>query len=89
MTAKLLPALPLVEQMKIDLKSRCEALKSRGTIPAMCVVLVGDNPASSSYIRNKRKICEEVGATFNLLQLPSYKIEKISTEISVFLLSVC
>jgi methylenetetrahydrofolate dehydrogenase (NADP+)/methenyltetrahydrofolate cyclohydrolase len=70
MTAKLLPALPLVEQMKIDLKSRCEALKSRGTIPAMCVVLVGDNPASLSYIRNKRKICEEVGATFNLLQLP-------------------
>lgn len=71
MTAKILAALPLVEQMKIDLKSRCETLKSRGTIPYMCVVLVGDSPASLSYIRNKKKICEEVGAIFNLLQLPS------------------
>ena len=76
MTAKTLTALPLVEQMKIDLKSRCESLKSRGTTPNMCVVLVGDNPASLSYIRNKKKICEEVGATFNLLQLPSTISEK-------------
>jgi methylenetetrahydrofolate dehydrogenase (NADP+)/methenyltetrahydrofolate cyclohydrolase len=37
----------------------------------MCVVLVGDSPASLSYIRNKKKVCEEVGATFNLLQLPA------------------
>ena len=71
MTAKILAAQPLVEKIKLDLKSRCESLKSRGTIPTMYVVLVGDNPASLSYIRNKKKICEEVGATFNLLQLPS------------------
>ena len=70
-TAKILAAQPLVDEIKKDLKSRCESLKSRGTIPSMCVVLVGDNPASLSYIRNKKKICEEVGATFNLLQLPS------------------
>lgn len=71
MTAKILAAQPLVEKIKKDLKSRCESLKSRGTNPTMYVVLVGDNPASLSYIRNKKKICEEVGATFNLLQLPS------------------
>jgi methylenetetrahydrofolate dehydrogenase (NADP+) / methenyltetrahydrofolate cyclohydrolase len=71
MTAKILAALPVVEHIKKDLKARCEALKSRGTIPSMKVVLVGDNPASLSYIRNKKKICEEVGATFSLLQLPS------------------
>ena len=70
-TAKILAAQPLVDEIKKDLKSRCESLKTRGTIPSMCVVLVGDNPASLSYIRNKKKICEEVGATFNLLQLPS------------------
>jgi len=76
MTAKILAALPLVEQMKKDLKSRCETLKSRGTTPSMCVVLVGDNPASLSYIRNKKKICEEVGAQFSLLQLPSNILER-------------
>jgi methylenetetrahydrofolate dehydrogenase (NADP+)/methenyltetrahydrofolate cyclohydrolase len=75
-TAKILAAQPLVDEIKKDLKSRCEGLKSRGTIPSMCVVLVGDNPASLSYIRNKKKICEEVGATFNLLQLPSSITEK-------------
>lgn len=75
-TAKILAAQPLVDEIKKDLKSRCESLKSRGTIPSMCVVLVGDNPASLSYIRNKKKICEEVGATFNLLQLPSSITEK-------------
>jgi len=71
MTAKILTALPLVEQIKIDLKSRCETLKSHGIIPGMSVVLVGDNPASLTYIKNKKKLCEEVGATFHLLQLPS------------------
>lgn len=75
-TTKILAAQPLVDEIKKDLKSRCESLKSRGTIPSMCVVLVGDNPASLSYIRNKKKICEEVGATFNLLQLPSSISEK-------------
>ena len=76
MTAKILAAQPLVEEIKKDLKSRCESLKSRGTVPSMCVVLVGDNPASLSYIRNKKKICEEVGARFDLLQLPSSITEK-------------
>ncbi len=35
----------------------------------MSVVLVGDNPASLSYIRNKKKLCEDVGAKFTLHQL--------------------
>jgi methylenetetrahydrofolate dehydrogenase (NADP+) / methenyltetrahydrofolate cyclohydrolase len=71
MTAKILYAQPLVEVIKKDLKLRCEGLKKRGIQPAMSVVLVGDNPASLSYIRNKKKLCEEVGANFQLLQLPS------------------
>lgn len=71
MTAKILTAQPLVDEIKKDLKARCEVLKKRGIHPTMSVVLVGDNPASLSYIRNKKKMCEEVGATFQLLQLPS------------------
>lgn len=71
MTAKILSAIPLVDQIKKDLKSRSETLKKSGITPAMSVVLVGDNPASLSYIKNKKKMCEEVGAKFNLLQLPT------------------
>lgn len=71
MTARLLSAKPVVEKVKLELKSRCEDLKRRGIVPSMSVVLVGDSPASLSYIRNKKKLCEEVGAKFTLHQLPS------------------
>jgi methylenetetrahydrofolate dehydrogenase (NADP+)/methenyltetrahydrofolate cyclohydrolase len=70
MTAKILSGTPVVEQIKKDLSRRCEALKKKGITPSMCVVLVGDNPASLSYVRNKKRMCEEVGARFHLEHLP-------------------
>jgi methylenetetrahydrofolate dehydrogenase (NADP+)/methenyltetrahydrofolate cyclohydrolase len=70
MTARLLTANSAVEQIKKDLKVRCQKLIAIGTQPTMSVVLVGENPASLSYIKNKKKICEEIGGRFNLLQLP-------------------
>lgn len=76
MTAKILSAQPVVEQKKENLKKRCLSLKERGVVPSMCVVLVGDDPASLSYIRNKKRLCEEVGANFELLHLP----ESVSAE---------
>lgn len=71
MTVKILSATPVVEQTKKNLLTRCEALKKVGHTPSMCVVLVGDNPASQSYIRNKKKMCEEIGAKFRLVQMQS------------------
>jgi methylenetetrahydrofolate dehydrogenase (NADP+)/methenyltetrahydrofolate cyclohydrolase len=71
MTAKILAASPAVEQIKNDLRRRCDQLKAKGSTPSMSVVLVGDNPASLSYIKNKRKLCLEIGADFDLVQLPS------------------
>lgn len=70
MNARILTAAPVVDQTKAELKERVLALKKRGITPSMSVVLVGHNPASLSYIRNKKKICEEVGATFSLEQYP-------------------
>jgi methylenetetrahydrofolate dehydrogenase (NADP+)/methenyltetrahydrofolate cyclohydrolase len=69
MTAKILSAAPVVAQIKKDLILRCETLKAQGIVPSMCVVLVGDNSASMSYIKNKKKMCEEIGAKFQLLHL--------------------
>ena len=74
MTAKILSAAPVVEKIKKDLTLKCSELKNRGVTPSMCVVLVGNNPASLSYIRNKKRMCEEVGANFQL--------EHMSSEIS-------
>ncbi len=71
MYPKILAAHPLVVELKKDLRLRCEKLKNRGIIPSMCVVLVGDNPASLTYIKNKQKVCEEIGAHFKLVQMPA------------------
>lgn len=71
MTAKILFAAPVVEKIKKNLLERCESLKNKGVTPSMCVVLVGDNPASLSYIKNKKKMCEEIGARFQLEHMPS------------------
>lgn len=76
MTAKILLAKPVVEKVKGNLIDRCEALKKSGVTPSMSVVLVGDNPASLSYIKNKKKMCEEVGAKFVLHQLPNSVTQK-------------
>ena len=43
------------------LKSRVQKLKKKNIIPTLAIVLVGDNPASKIYIRNKQKACEEAG----------------------------
>lgn len=68
---QLLYARPVVDSVKAELASRIQSLKSQGITPSMCVVLVGNNPASLSYIRNKKKLCEDLGANFKLEQLPS------------------
>ncbi len=66
---KLLEAKPLVESRIIELKNQCEQLKKKQIQPSMKVVLVGENPASLSYIKNKQKLCEQIGASFKLVQL--------------------
>ena len=83
MTARILSAKPCVEKVKEELKSRCESLKARGCHPSMSVVLVGDNPASLSYIKNKKKLCEEVGAKFALHQLlPGISVEEFLKKVN-------
>jgi methylenetetrahydrofolate dehydrogenase (NADP+) / methenyltetrahydrofolate cyclohydrolase len=76
MTARILTAKPLVERTKKNLILKCESFKAKGITPSMAVVLVGDNPASLTYIKNKKKLCEEVGARFELHQLSDEVTEK-------------
>lgn len=52
-----------------DLKKKSQELKDQGITPYMQVILVGDNPASTLYVRNKEKLCLEIGAKFKLIKL--------------------
>lgn len=61
MTAQLIDGNALSRQLRADVARHAAQLKERGTTPGLAVVLVGDNPASQVYVRNKVKACEESG----------------------------
>jgi len=51
----------IAQTVKDRVKKAVEELKSQGISPCLATVLIGDNPASATYVRNKHKACEEVG----------------------------
>ncbi|NYH12872.1 5,10-methylene-tetrahydrofolate dehydrogenase/methenyl tetrahydrofolate cyclohydrolase [Paraburkholderia bryophila] len=61
MTAKLIDGLALSQTLRADVATRAAALTARGHQPGLAVVLVGDNPASEVYVRNKIKACHDNG----------------------------
>ena len=61
MTAQLIDGNALSRQLRADVAQRASALKARGVTPGLAVVLVGENPASQVYVRNKVKACEDSG----------------------------
>ena len=61
MTAQLIDGNALSKQLRGQVAERATALKARGVTPGLAVVLVGDNPASQVYVRNKVKACQDSG----------------------------
>ncbi|HEX5477935.1 MAG TPA: bifunctional methylenetetrahydrofolate dehydrogenase/methenyltetrahydrofolate cyclohydrolase FolD [Burkholderiales bacterium] len=61
MTAKLIDGKAIAREERKGLRRRIEQLASRGVVPGLAVVMVGENPASKLYVRNKVRACEELG----------------------------
>lgn len=61
MTAQLINGVELSNALRQELQSRVQSLTERARTPGLAVILVGDNPASQVYVRNKVKACEQVG----------------------------
>ena len=53
----------IAQTVKDRVKKAVTELKTQGINPCLATILVGDNPASATYVRNKHKACEEVGIT--------------------------
>lgn len=51
----------IAAQIRAELQSEVEELRARGIVPGLAVVLVGEDPASQVYVRNKQKACHEIG----------------------------
>ena len=49
------------KKIREGLKVEVEELKKQGILPKLAVIMVGDNPASKIYVRNKSKACEDCG----------------------------
>ena len=61
MAAKLLDGAAMALEVEKELKQRVEALRERGVVPGLCVILVGSDPASQTYVANKEKACARLG----------------------------
>lgn len=72
MTAKIIDGKAIAKKLRGEYHARIDQLRSRhGVTPALAVVLVGDNPASQAYVRNKISGCKEVGIRSELIELPA------------------
>lgn len=60
-TAKIIDGVAVGASIRAELKQRVAALAARGVQPGLAVILVGNNPASAVYVRNKIRACAEVG----------------------------
>jgi methylenetetrahydrofolate dehydrogenase (NADP+) / methenyltetrahydrofolate cyclohydrolase len=67
MTARLLDGKALATTIRSELAAKAKTLPR---VPGLAAVLVGDNPASHVYVRNKRKACDDCGFASTLHQLP-------------------
>ena len=51
----------IAQSVKDRVKKAAEELRTQGIDPCLATILIGDNPASATYVRNKHKACQEVG----------------------------
>jgi methylenetetrahydrofolate dehydrogenase (NADP+)/methenyltetrahydrofolate cyclohydrolase len=71
MTAKIIDGKAIADRLRAEYRPRVDDLKSRhGVTPALAVILVGENPASRSYVRGKIAGCKQVGIRSELIELP-------------------
>lgn len=75
MTAALIDGNALSRQLREEVTHRAAALRARGHTPGLAVILVGDNPASQVYVRNKVKACHDTGMHSVLEQYPATMTE--------------
>lgn len=85
MTAQLINGNTLSAQIRQDIRAEATKLSAQGLQPGLAVILVGDNPASQVYVRNKVKACSDVG--FHSV-LEQYDVTLTETELLRHIISL-
>lgn len=74
--AKIIDGKAIAKEVRADIAAECAALKEKGITPGLAVIIVGEDPASQVYVRNKKKACEEVGFFSEVIELPEKTTEE-------------
>lgn len=70
MVAKIIDGVAIAREVRIGIAERAQALNAQGVHPALTVVVVGNDPASAVYVRNKVRACGEVGIKSEVIRFP-------------------
>ena len=71
MAAKIIDGKKIAELTRADIAARAAKLEAQsGVKPGLAVIIVGDNPASQVYVRNKKKACEQAGMYSVVVEMP-------------------
>ncbi|MED0659209.1 MULTISPECIES: bifunctional methylenetetrahydrofolate dehydrogenase/methenyltetrahydrofolate cyclohydrolase FolD [Bacillus] len=71
MAGKLIDGKAAAKEIREEIKKEVDELKAQGVVPGLAVILVGDDPASHTYVRNKEKGCKEVGIHSEIYKYPA------------------
>lgn len=71
MAARIIDGVAIARAIRADLRERVARLATQGRRPGLAVVLVGDDPASQVYVRNKIRACEEAGIASRVERFPA------------------
>lgn len=91
MAATIIDGKQIAKKKHEEISREVEKLKSENIIPGLVVILVGDNPASRTYVKNKEKTCKDLGMNSILIELPETvsesellaKIEELNMDTSI------
>jgi methylenetetrahydrofolate dehydrogenase (NADP+)/methenyltetrahydrofolate cyclohydrolase len=72
MTAKIIDGTAIARLVRTEIRSRAQALvATHGIRPGLAVVMIGENPASAVYVRNKVRACADVGISSQVFEFPA------------------
>ena len=74
--ANIIDGKKIAAEVRAEIAAECAALKAKGVTPGLAVIIVGEDPASQVYVRNKKKGCEEVGFHSEVYELPEATTEE-------------
>ncbi|HWO76223.1 MAG TPA: bifunctional methylenetetrahydrofolate dehydrogenase/methenyltetrahydrofolate cyclohydrolase FolD [Bacillus sp. (in: firmicutes)] len=81
MTAEIISGTAIAQELRNQLLSDIKSLANQDIVPGLAVVLVGNNPASRTYVKNKQKACEKLGIESRLVEMEEAASEQELLEV--------